>query len=117
MARRRPKLTPQQNRDLKQVEGKRAAAMRDIQRLLLPDMDKVLTSAQLCEEVASRMAGLPAGRQVQMRCKIAIAAQKFRGLISTMQTEMDGVAQKLRKANKHTQAAVAYGRWGRNGSR
>lgn len=86
------------------------------QRALVPDTDEILSAEELSRRVASQLAALPADDRSLLRRKVVVAVHDLEGLVDALQSQLNGLAQELRKVSSHSSAASAYGRCTRTSS-
>lgn len=80
------------------------------QAMLLPDEAAQLTAEELTRRVAEQLAALPQEEGLVLRRKMLVAVHDLEGLVEALQTQMNVLAQELRKVSTHSTAAAAYGR-------
>lgn len=80
------------------------------QAMLVPDETATLTAEELSRRVAEQLATLPQEEGLLLRRKMLVAVHDLEGLVEALQTQMNGLAQELRKVSSHSTAASAYGR-------
>lgn len=92
------------------ADARAKRTMTATQTSLLPDETAPLAAEELARRVAQQLATLPEDDRRLLRRNMLVAVHDLEGLVDALQTQMDGLAQELRKVSEHTSAATAYGR-------
>lgn len=92
------------------AEMRAARTLAATQALLLPDEASPLAAEDLSRRVAAQLSSLPKDESLLLRRKLLVAVHDLEGLVDALQSEMDGLADELRKVSSHSAAVSAYGR-------
>lgn len=92
------------------VEVQADRIMNATRTRLLPTETAHMEAEELSRRVAAQLSALPEQERNLLRHEIVVAVHDLEGLVDALQTQMNTLANELRKVSSHTSAATAYGR-------